>query len=184
MVKACRICKLQKDETEFYLRKDTGNPNLRRRTCKQCLAERNRLNLEADGGEANRLKCQAYYNAHRQETAEYNHEQVVLKRRMIADAKAKPCTDCGREYPHYVMDFDHVPGRGQKVAGVSRMVNGSYSVASVEAEIKKCDLVCSNCHRIRTHRREYTRDFARSRLNGGLQEVRVDPNLAGLVHVA
>jgi hypothetical protein len=63
--------------------------------------------------------------------------------------ESNPCTDCDRLYPYYVMDFDHA--RGEKFRGVSRMQG--YSWERVLAEIAKCDLVCANCHRIRTQSR-------------------------------
>jgi len=28
--------------------------------------------------------------------------------------KDVPCVDCGMRYPHYVMQFDHVPEKGRK----------------------------------------------------------------------
>ena len=59
--------------------------------------------------------------------------------------------DCGESYPHYVMDFDHRPD-SPKVGNVARMVaNGQRT--KVFEEIKKCDVVCSNCHRERTFQR-------------------------------
>lgn len=58
-----------------------------------------------------------------------------------------PCKDCDRFYPYYVMDFDHV--RGKKLHIISSMW-GSRSLRAIQLEIAKCDLVCSNCHRIRT----------------------------------
>lgn len=61
-----------------------------------------------------------------------------------------PCADCGRYYPFYVMDFDHLDGE-QKTAEIARMLHGSWAWASIEAEIAKCELVCSNCHRSRTY---------------------------------
>jgi Zn finger protein HypA/HybF involved in hydrogenase expression len=64
---------------------------------------------------------------------------------------ATPCMDCGQRYPSYVMDFDHA--RGVKVAGVSQMVKYGYTIEQIQSEIEKCDIVCSNCHRERTHRR-------------------------------
>lgn len=60
-----------------------------------------------------------------------------------------PCVDCGKEYPYYVMDFDHV--RGEKVASVSALLSNGFSWKVIEEEIAKCDIVCANCHRIRTH---------------------------------
>ena len=48
------------------------------------------------------------------------------------------------------MDFDHVRG---KTAGISRLLQANVSMTRLLAEIAKCDLVCSNCHRIRTWNR-------------------------------
>lgn len=70
-------------------------------------------------------------------------------RQFINTFKNEPCADCGNSYPPYVMDFDHV--RGDKIANIGEM--GTYSLETILAEIAKCDLVCSNCHRIRTHNR-------------------------------
>jgi hypothetical protein len=50
------------------------------------------------------------------------------------------------------MDFDHV--RGEKVANVSVLVAGGASRRRVLAEIAKCEVVCANCHRERTHGRQ------------------------------
>lgn len=60
-----------------------------------------------------------------------------------------PCKDCEQYYPYYVMDFDHV--KGDKLRNLASMT--TYSWEKVLAEIEKCDLVCSNCHRVRTHKR-------------------------------
>lgn len=71
-------------------------------------------------------------------------------RAVIREKKSAPCTDCGRKFPWYVMDFDHV--RGKKVYNIGAMGN-RLAVAKVLAEIAKCEVVCANCHRIRTFRR-------------------------------
>lgn len=64
-----------------------------------------------------------------------------------------PCADCNHYFPSVCMDFDHLPG-SEKVADVAQMANGTaYSLAAVEREIAKCEIVCSNCHRIRTSKR-------------------------------
>jgi hypothetical protein len=68
---------------------------------------------------------------------------------MVRKAKSVPCADCGETYPYYVMDFDHV--RGTKVGEVSRLMQRRVSLDQLRKEIKKCDVVCSNCHRERTH---------------------------------
>lgn len=65
--------------------------------------------------------------------------------------ESKPCHDCGVSYPYFVMDFDHCSG--VKDSDVSRMILGRFSLARIQKEIDKCELVCANCHRFRTHRR-------------------------------
>lgn len=58
--------------------------------------------------------------------------------------------DCNIKYPYYVMDFDHVRGKKSFTLG---SLNGQ-GLQTVIKEIKKCDVVCANCHRIRTHKRK------------------------------
>jgi len=48
------------------------------------------------------------------------------------------------------MDFDHV--RGAKRFHLSESEHKSKRL--IKEEIRKCDLVCANCHRIRTHERQ------------------------------
>ncbi len=74
------------------------------------------------------------------------------KREFVKQAKDVPCTDCGVKYPYYVMDFDH-RDPDDKVFGLSAKARFK-SLSSIEAEIAKCDVVCANCHRERTHRRK------------------------------
>lgn len=70
-------------------------------------------------------------------------------RAWLADLKNKPCTDCGRLYPTECMEWDHV--RGAKKFAIADAPTRSR--ADVEVELLKCDLVCANCHRIRTVQR-------------------------------
>jgi len=71
----------------------------------------------------------------------------------IRQAKQKPCVDCDVEYPWYVMQFDHVPERGDKSFGLGYGQHGTHSLKIIDAEIAKCDVVCANCHAERTHNR-------------------------------
>lgn len=85
-------------------------------------------------------------------------EQTIYRRRMdlrnrVAELKKGPCADCKRCYPACVMDFDHLPGT-RKVNSVSAMVTLLCPWEKIMAEIRKCELVCSNCHRIRTNARQ------------------------------
>lgn len=70
---------------------------------------------------------------------------------MIQLLKSQPCIDCKIVYPYYVMDFDHLDAF-EKHSDVSRL-SGRVSDIKLLQEIAKCELVCANCHRIRTHNR-------------------------------
>ena len=77
--------------------------------------------------------------------------QKDLLSKYIKDIKEKDhCLDCKISYPYYMMDFDHV--RGTKQANVAELIN-TLSKKRIDTEIAKCEIVCSNCHRIRTHNR-------------------------------
>jgi hypothetical protein len=59
------------------------------------------------------------------------------------------CTDCGIDYPYYVLDFDHLP-QFEKAFPLSAAGHKDKSLDQIRAEIAKCEIVCSNCHRHRT----------------------------------
>lgn len=68
---------------------------------------------------------------------------------VIQAAKDRPCMDCGVKYPPHVMDFDH---KTDKKFLVSRAVAKGVGLWTLNTEISKCEVVCSNCHRERTHK--------------------------------
>lgn len=86
----------------------------------------------------------------REITMRYRHK----KQAYVQSKKDVPCADCGIKYPHYVMDFDHV--RGEKEFPLCEAANKAPSMARINAEIAKCDVVCSNCHRERTFQRKHS----------------------------
>jgi len=69
-------------------------------------------------------------------------------RRMLADYKTRTgCTDCGYKENAAALDFDHVSG--EKAFNLSSV----NSIAKALTEIGKCEVVCANCHRVRTYKR-------------------------------
>ena len=90
-----------------------------------------------------------------------------------------PCSDCRNIFPSCCMDFDHRPGE-LKIACVGELVL-TGTIQDVEAEISKCDLVCANCHRIRTRdRASERRELAGKELKKGLRTQRDIANELGL----
>ena len=73
------------------------------------------------------------------------------------------CVDCGYNTHAAALDFDHLPGH-IKTARIATMSGGS-KWELIEAEIAKCEVVCANCHRIRTTDRRSSLTFQET-LNG------------------
>ena len=72
--------------------------------------------------------------------------------KMLGHIKEKNgCSDCNGKYPFYVLDFDHT--HGNKVANIGQMLD-YFSIEDIMKEVAKCEVVCSNCHRIRTYLRK------------------------------
>jgi len=101
-------------------------------------------------------------NCHRVRTQVLKGSSKIPKvqafREWLNSLKNQPCKDCGRTFPHVAMDFDHV--QGEKVAGIAQM--WSWGRERVVAEIAKCDLVCANCHRVRTYSHEHGQEQKRA----------------------
>ena len=139
-MRRCLTCKATKPLSAFAIKRGTA----RNRECKSC---KNTYN-----------KTWYAKNRRRQiRAAGINSRRYKMERRgWLWKLKAKPCRDCRRRFPAYVMDFDHV--RGRKLGNISTM----HSKKRILAEIAKCDLICSNCHRVRT----FNRLNARSPMDG------------------
>jgi hypothetical protein len=67
---------------------------------------------------------------------------------LLDQLRAVPCMDCGGRYAPCAMEFDH-RDPSTKRSAVTRMISHT-SVSRMLAEVDKCDIVCSNCHRRRT----------------------------------
>ena len=88
-------------------------------------------------------------------------KQKTLERSNLGKAKRRRetwkikedsgCMDCGEMYPHYVLEFDHKP-EFEKTGSASQIYASLGRKSGIE-EMEKCDIVCANCHKIRTHSR-------------------------------
>lgn len=85
---------------------------------------------------------------HRPRVRAYDRRIYAQNSEAVRAAKARPCADCGIQYPHYVMDFDHRDPT-KKLFNIS---GGALrrKPSLILAEIAKCDIVCANCHRERS----------------------------------
>jgi hypothetical protein len=67
------------------------------------------------------------------------------------------CYDCkikATQHNFVIFQFDHLD-RKTKIAKIANMVKGKYTINDIDNEIAKCQMVCGNCHALRTY---YRRD--------------------------
>lgn len=92
-----------------------------------------------------------HYNKNKDRYILRNKKQRNAILDFISNIKSwKSCKDCWNIYPNCAMDFDHL---SDKEFNISASARKWFSKEKILKEISKCELVCSNCHRIRTFKR-------------------------------
>jgi hypothetical protein len=76
-------------------------------------------------------------------------ERNKSQREIISSIKLdRGCVDCGYRLHPDALEFDHLRDKSFTISECR-----SRSINSLLAEIEKCEVVCANCHRIRTSNR-------------------------------
>jgi hypothetical protein len=136
-MKVCSNCSLEKFVGDFN-RKGGG----RQSKCKSCQRAYHRL----------------YYQQHKScfiaKNRRNKNRQRKRLRNILLEVKKQPCQDCGGTFHPWVMELDHREGT-KKEAAVANLVSKGCTDARLLEEIEKCDVVCANCHRMRTYHRMY-----------------------------
>lgn len=135
-MKHCFSCNLSKLESEFSINKSKKDGL--QSSCKECRSKylkkwyKNNSTLQKNRARQSKEKI-AEYVRHLKTT--------------------QSCVDCGNFYHYSQMDFDHL--RDKKFC-ISKATHSGIELA--KKEIAKCELVCANCHRLRTwNRRQHRR---------------------------
>lgn len=128
--KICKKCEIRKDISEFHKMR-----NGHKTKCKDCCSEIAR-------------------NYNRDRVVTLNEQRTMAIRepnRLFISLylKQRSCVDCGEDN-WLVLEFDHI--KGDKYRNVSELMN-SHSVEKVVEEVLKCEVVCGNCHKLRTMNR-------------------------------
>lgn len=128
--------------------------------CQKCNEEQTHAVKKNGTVQHHCMRCQREYSrqnyllmkgVHNPKRYELRRKQAKILREFINNLKSDPCTDCGQTFLPIVMDFDHLR---DKEFLIGRAVSEGFSVEKIQVEIDKCELVCSNCHRIRTWKRQ------------------------------
>jgi len=136
-MKFCNRCQTNKALTCFNIRRYKSGKIYKQPWCKQCQKDHNSLYCKTN---KKRLEKIAIKRVIKQ----------ALNRNIIREAKNKPCFDCHKKFPFYVMDFHHLDALDKKY-NVSHMTLSP--IDKLNDEISKCVVLCANCHRIREHGR-------------------------------
>ena len=138
-MKQCTKCKVTKSESEYFV-KDSKSGRLHSQ-CKQCYREHR----------------STYYKQHYRTYREQYLERARIRRRtlrnqfrenMLKYLEGKACIICG-ENDKRTFEFDHI-SPSEKGFGIARSVSLGHSWDEVENEMKKCRILCANCHKKQT----------------------------------
>ena len=132
-MKQCSRCKETKDNSAFWKKGATSLQS----QCRACSKE------------VNSSRYRRFVERERQRLAKVRKDGLAKFKKWLEEVKAVPCADCGIRYNTWVMDFDHV--RGTKAFNIGSAAG--FKRERLEEEVAKCDVVCANCHRDRTHKR-------------------------------
>jgi len=137
-MKICTTCKKEKEITEFN--KNSSKKNGLNNICRNC----------------SNIRSKKYYKENKEkhlDTVIHRREKAknISKDYLLELFKNSECKDCGNKDIR-VMEFDHISNNKRR--DISQLVSGGWSLEVIKEEIKKCEIVCCNCHRIRTFTRK------------------------------
>lgn len=135
--KTCTTCNKRKSiEKGFY----TWN-NKTRSDCKSC----HKVTM--------RPRSRRHYRNNKKYYLDRNKRHRMEMRAFVREQKTgKCCMDCKERHPWWRLDFDHRDGKSKSFA-LAQVENNAWTKKAAMLEMQKCDLVCANCHRDRTHNR-------------------------------
>ena len=133
-MKTCTLCRIDKPYSDFNVKR--RNKDGYQNFCRSC----------------QRLYYASWYQTHASDArlSKYARKRLIRENnnaKLREYLREHPCVDCG--FSNMIcLEFDHV--RGKKSKNVSDMLARNFTWEKIQAEISKCDVVCANCHKIRT----------------------------------
>ena len=94
----------------------------------------------------------------RQQRQEYRDEYIKKRKENLITTKGGRCVKCGIEFDgtnSAIFDFHHINPE-EKEFPLNKGTLNKLSMARILNELAKCDLVCSNCHRLIHFKNEQT----------------------------
>ncbi len=63
-----------------------------------------------------------------------------------------PCVKCG-EKDFAALQFDHIDPKTKR-RNITKILSGAFSVEYLKAELKNCQVLCTNCHKLKTAQKQ------------------------------
>lgn len=157
--KDCGKCGENKRLADFALaanwrKKRAADPKRYKNACKTCTRAGNAAELDP-GFNPKRVPRTRTKNPTAEQTRE---RRAAYKRRVRRETRIKclqyladkGCCECGTHDPR-ILEFDHIDP-DEKFRNISRLLIDGFSWGSetLRSEIRKCRVVCANCHRLHT----------------------------------
>lgn len=131
--KICSKCEKELELDKFSFKQKAKGT--RRADCKDCFSK----------------LTKKHYSNNKSSYLEYGRRRREKAKEFICNYLSdKKCIDCDNSDIR-VLEFDHI--KTNKFSNIADMVRQAYSDNKILEEIKKCEIVCANCHRIRTSER-------------------------------
>ncbi len=116
------------------------------RVCRRCNTRKDVADYHRNIKRTSKTTCNVCY---RLQTQTYKKKYRESSKAIIVYFKSRPCLDCGICYPPFVMDFHHREDEIKSFDLSDGVKNKSHR--QIRNEAAKCDILCANCHRIRTN---------------------------------
>ena len=130
ILKTCALCGNEKDEIEFSWKIKS---KIRRARCKLCTRKHDNQNYKNSKKRRKTLRKNAL------------SRNDFIRKYIQRLKKFGSCKFCG-DNRWYVLDFHHLVSNDKNI-GISQIIPRGYSMKRLKTEIRKCILLCSNCHR-------------------------------------
>lgn len=193
--KVCLCCGESKPLNTFlyahwrqgWKRKKAADPTKYRDNCRDCTRYKNAAEVDPDfpkdrgrkPGRPPKDATQKPLTKREKMDRDNEYKANVRRKTRIACLRylaKKGCEHCGCKDPR-VLEFDHLDPKKKKVS-IATLISQGYSWANekLRREIRKCRVLCANCHRLHTVKQQgyYRHDEVRSELDALLKEAGIN----------
>ena len=132
-MKTCTTCKETKPYDDFRVKRRNKNGTIQYQSkCIDCNKEYQRQHYKKNK------------DTYRRKAREWDKQYKKEVYQLLMTEAANGCVKCG-EKDFRCLQFNHID-RNTKVAAISTMTSNNRPLSLIKEELKKCEVVCANCH--------------------------------------